>query len=337
LEVNMHATDRRRSPGSHRQPHREVLALIVVALTGAACADRPDATAPEPAQIAAVAHSLDAHFATWGQAVNVDPDGALGVNTSVLEGCPHESPDGRSLFFASTRAGGHGGIDIWVSHRQGDGDWGEPVVLPAPVNSAADDFCPTPLPGGELLYVSRRPGGCGDGTADIYRTRYHPAQGWQEPEHLGCDVNSEGDEFSPSFVAAGRPTLYFSSNRSGVDAIYRSVLEPGGGWSVPEPVAELNAAGFSTARPNVRHDGRVIVFDSDRPGGFGGPDIWFATRRSVNEPWSAPANMGAAINSAAAETRAALSRDGMRVYFGSNRAGHVGASPNFDLYVATRR
>lgn len=126
-----------------------------------------------------------------------------------------ESPNGRSLFFASTRAGGQGGIDIWVARRSGGNDaWGAPANLPAPVNSAYNDFCPTP-PGGELLFVSTRPGGCGDGTSDIYRTRLHPTDGWLEPEHLGCEVNSAGDEFSPSYVGAGGGALFFSSDRDG--------------------------------------------------------------------------------------------------------------------------
>jgi hypothetical protein len=56
-----------------------------------------------------------------------------------------------------TDQGAKGGIDIWVAYRESDQQpWGEPVNLPEPVNSAFDDFCPTPLPGGRLLFVSRR-------------------------------------------------------------------------------------------------------------------------------------------------------------------------------------
>ena len=46
--------------------------------------------------------------ADWGPAVSIDPGGRNNINTSALEGCPIESPDGRSLFFASNRAGGQG-------------------------------------------------------------------------------------------------------------------------------------------------------------------------------------------------------------------------------------
>jgi Tol biopolymer transport system component len=268
----------------------------------------------------------------WGPAVSVDPGGSANLNTASLEGCPIEGPDGLSLYFASNR---DGQIDLWVSRRPNPSRaWGAPEKLPEPVNSAFNDFCPTPLPGGGLLFVSTRPGGCGAGTADIYQTRLHPTQGWLEPEHLGCDVNSAGNEFSPSYVSAGGGLLFFSSDRASQDDIYMSARGPGGDWGPAAPVEALNFAGFNTARPNVSPDGREIVFDSNRPGGFGGPDIWTATRPSVFDVWSSPVNLGPNINTEFGETRASLSRNGKRLYFGSNRPGFQG---HFDIFVSTRR
>jgi Tol biopolymer transport system component len=272
----------------------------------------------------------------WGPAVPVN--GTALLNTQALEGCPSESSDGRSLFFASNRAGD---LDIYVSHRQPNGEWGDPELLPKgtnSVNSAANDFCPTFLPGGRLMFVSERNDGlnCGTGTADIYETYYDPEEGWAVPQHLSCVVNSAGSEFSPSYVAAGGGMLFFSSSRgSGKHAIYLSERGSDGAWQQPTPVTELNAPGYNTFRPNVSADGREIVFDSDRPTSTGA-DIWFSYRANVNVPWSAPVRLrgggGTAVNSAAAETRASLSRDGQRLYFGSNRNG-----VSFDLFVAERR
>lgn len=303
-----------------------VLAAGGVLLFGA-CADEEGApTAPEHEPRSARA------VASWGPAAAIDGDGD--VNTAAIEGCPIEGPNGRTLFFASNRDGGEGGIDIWVARRDGEHEpWSGAENLGAPVNSAANDFCPTPLPGGELLFVSSRPGGCGEGTTDIYRTRLHPTRGWLEPEHLGCGVNSAGNEFSPSYVPAGGGMLFFSSNRDGNDRIYVSVREPTGDWGAPAEVAELNAPGFSTARPNVSRDGREIVFDSDRPGGLGASDIWTASRGSIKSAWSAPVNLGPAVNSAWGESRASLSTDGSRLTFGSTRPEGEGAS---DIYVARR-
>jgi len=61
------------------------------------------------------------------------------------------------------------------------------------------------------------------------------------------------------------------------------------------------------SKPNVRRDGREIVFDSTRAGGLGGFDIWTASCGSSNDDWLSPVHLDAPINSAANETRASLS------------------------------
>src|SRR5215210_3298056 len=168
---------------------------------------------------------------------------------------------------------------------------------------------------------------------DIYLTRLNPGQGWETPEHLGCQQNggpnTDRDEQGPSYVKTGGPTLYFSS---GPD-IYRSERRGDGSFGPPEPVVELNSTGMDI-QPNVRHDGREIVFASNRGGttAFGGQDIWSATRKSVNGPWSAAVNLGSAVNTAANETRPSLSWDATTLYFG--RA--PGLPVTADIFVTTR-
>lgn len=279
-------------------------------------------------------------FSAWEPAQSAEQAGGSShLNTEYLEGCPIESLDGRMLFFASNRPGGLGGIDIWIATRPGPGHaWGEPYNPGASINSAADDFCPTPVTSRVLFFVSTREGGCGG--PDIYHTRLDSRTGWSTPENLGCDVNSPAAEFSPSIVnISGEPQLYFSSNRSGgfspendTQDIYVSRYLPFTGWSSPELVPNLNTA-FDDARPNVRRNGREIVFDSTRPGGLGGPDIWAAYRDSPFDEWSEPVNLGPNVNSSAAETRPSLSRDGRRLLFGSNRPGGEG---NSDIYISER-
>jgi hypothetical protein len=278
-------------------------------------------------------------FSPWATAVNAES--VLGtsaeLNTAVQDGCPIQAPDGLSLYMASTRPRFAGDlrtdIDIWVAQRESkDAPWGAPENLPEPINSTSDDFCPTPIRGGGLFFVSRRvtPGvTCGMG--DIYLTRLNPGQGWEIPEHLGCEANGGPnttlDEQGPSYVKTGGPTLYFSS---GPD-IYKSERHGDGRFGPPEAVASLNSAAMDI-QPNVRHDGREIVFASNRGGAATGQDIWVATRQGPNGPWSAPVNLGAAVNTAANETRPSLSWDATTLYFG--RA--PGAPPTADIFVATR-
>jgi Tol biopolymer transport system component len=317
---DIHDSEHRRTYGKPRA--RIVMTGIAVMLQVGLCAS--------------AAHAQN--FGDWSPAVSVDPNRYL-VNTAVNDGCPIEAPDGLALYFASNRVvgGTSTGLDIWVAYRANeDAGWAEIERLPDPVNTGANEFCPTPLPGNRLLFVSTRPSDCsGVSTADIYLTRQHPVRGWLDPVPL-CGVNSTFEEFSPSFVEAdGVTMLYFSSNRAGLHKIYVSIMQEDGTWGTPSPVDELNEEGAIDARPNVRKDGLEIVFDSTR----GDPanvnaDIFSSTRTSVREPWSPPQRL-TIVNSLGSESRPSISRDGTRLYFGSTRANVTGNS-GADVFVSTR-
>ncbi len=290
-------------------------------------------------------------FGPWGPAVNAEelPGTSSDLNTPYLDGCPIPSPNGLSLYVASNRPGGQGGLDIWVSHRQSvSAPWGTPENLGAPVNSGADDFCPTPVRGKGLFFVSSRAGHCGG--PDIFFARRNPRHGWTAPSNLGCHVNSPAGEAGPSFFEAdGEIALYFSSSRVGGFSsdhasppdsdIYVAPLLADGSFGAAVPAAGLNTAS-EDARPNVRKDGLEIVFDSNRPGTLGGPDVYSATRAAVGEEWDAPENLGSAVNTSSSETRPSLSWDATTLFFGSNRAGSElapdGATRSNDIYVSTR-
>jgi hypothetical protein len=282
-------------------------------------------------------------YGPWQAAVSVDA-ARLTVNTPFNDGCPIESPDGRMLFIASSRptAPALGMNDIWVALRASDdAPWELPLNLGPPVNSPAQDFCPTPLTGNRFLFVSTRANNCGGAAnnPDIYYTQWNPAHGWLAPQALSCAVNSGGDEFSPSVVETnGLTLLFYSSSRDThpLQKIFMSVLQADGTLSPGQPVVELNVPGASDARPNVRKDGLEIVFDSTRGGGP--PQIYSATRSSLSEPWSSPVLLDTNVNRPGfAQSRPSLSRDGTRLYFGSTRdnlsSDQAGGA---DVFVATR-
>jgi len=260
----------------------------------------------------------------------------LDTANSVAGGCPIESRDGLSIYMASAKSGGEGGLDIWVAHRPDkESAFGLAENPGAPVNSPENDYCPTPIGGKYLIFVSTRPAGpdgvaCGGG--DIYLTRNNPAHGWDAPLNLGCaetgdGVNTAGGEFSPSLVEAGDNVyLYFSSDHTGNHDLYVSTMRPDGSFPPGEPVDELNTE-FDDRMPSVSKDGLEIVFASSRPtwgGGqaaFGSFDIYYASRNNLKEPFSEPVNLGSGINTADGETRSSFSWDSERVYFG--RAGEI--------------
>ena len=291
--------------------------------------------------------AMSAQFSSWSTATRVEaaPGTDPSFNGAALDGCPFVSRDGKTFYMASNRAGGLGGIDIWVSTRDSvDDAWGAPVNVGAPVNSAANDFCPTIARDGHLFYfVSNRAGGCGGD--DVYVARLRP-DGWDPVANVGCDVNSAANEASP-FPLPQRgegPVLYFSSNRAGgysAEAqgavtgdsdLYVSEAH-GGVFGAATLVPGANSAA-EDGQPNLRRDGLELFFFSTRLGTLGMADIYSATRASTADAWSAPTNLGAAVNSAAgAETRPSLSWDGTTLYFGSTRPGGEGSA---DHYVTTR-
>jgi len=283
---------------------------------------------------------------TWAQAQKIDEIGgnSAELNTTSLDGCPIQSPDGLSLYMASNRPGGRGSLDIWVSTRASTSSpWSAPVNLGEPVNSAADDFCPTPVGRAGLFFVSREalPGACGQG--DIYFTHRNGSGAWAEPERLLCapaGPNSELDEQGPSWVDTNgkrraQKQLYFS--RSSVTPnvpgeIFMSTRANGARFGPATAVAALNDATGNDIQPNVRANGLEVVFSSNRTGGLGAQDIWASTRARIDDPWSAPVNLGAVVNTSAAESRPSFSRDGRQLLVG-RAPGPEGMS---DIYVTTR-
>jgi WD40-like Beta Propeller Repeat len=285
-------------------------------------------------------------LSAWSTAQKIDTIGGHSseVNTPSLDGCPIQSPDGLSLYIASNRPGGKGGLDIWMATRASTtAAWGAPQNLGEPVNSAADDFCPKPVGKRGLFFVSREalPGACGQG--DIYFTRRSGAGVWAEPERLLCapaGPNSALDEQGPSWVDVsgklrGRKMLYFS--RSSVvpnvpGEIYVSERQNGARFGTATAVSELNDAAANDIQPNVRANGLEVVFSSNRAGTLGAQDIWVATRGTPSDRWSAPINIGSVVNTSAAESRPSLSQDGNQLLFG-RAPGSEGSS---DIYVTTR-
>ena len=83
--------------------------------------------------------------------------------------------------------------------------------------------------------------------------------------------------------------------------------------------------------PCISTDGLSLYFDSDRSGGYGNGDIWVATRKTTNDPWEAPVNLGSTVNSGDNDWEPSISADGLTLFFCSpDEHDHL------DLWVTTR-
>jgi Tol biopolymer transport system component len=165
---------------------------------------------------------------------------------------------------------------------------------------------------------------------------------WSVPVNLGPFVNSPFDDISPHLSKDGL-SLYFASTRNtvsfgGEDIWISSRATDEDPWGVPVNLGPIINFASNERAPALSRDGHFLFFNSDRPGGFGGSDIWVSWRSHIHDDfgWQEPVNLGAAINTAAFEGGAAFfESDDTRLpqlYFVSNRTGGAGAQ---DIYVST--
>jgi len=144
-------------------------------------------------------------------------------------------------------------------------------------------------------------------------------KGWTEPVRFKAPVNT-GFETWPSL--SRDKILYFFSKRPGGMGefdIYRSVPENGEYKEVQNLGNVINTR-YIEEDPFIAPDGSYLLFDSNRPGGYGGYDLYIAWREK-DGAWGRPVNLGERINSKYAENRAYISPDSKYLFFTSNRNG----------------
>jgi hypothetical protein len=204
-----------------------------------------------------------------------------------VEADPYFTPDGRSLYFISTRTTDgvkRGDLDLWRVDRAPGGGWGTPERLPAPVNSDAQEWFPRPASDGWLYFGSARGGGLGK--TDLWRARTEGARGWVV-ENLGPALNTPEDEYEPLPSPDGASMVLMAA-----DGLYRSRRE-GDGWSKREKLGpEINVNGTEIG-PLWSPSGRTLLFARDTRGPASGE--FFVARLGGEEPWPPACPGGAPV------------------------------------------
>ena len=142
----------------------------------------------------------------WSEPQNLGPT----VNTDFWESSPSISPDKRAIYFASGRAGGFGGRDIWVTHLLPNGKWGNVENLGEAVNTIGDESCPFIHADNETLYFNSN-GHQGYGMTDLFLSKKVSDSTWTVAQNLGYPINTIDDEGS-LIVAADAKTAYYASD-----------------------------------------------------------------------------------------------------------------------------
>ncbi len=274
---------------------------------------------------------------TFGEPVNLGPT----VNSPRYDYNPIITSDGLELYFQSSRPGGYGHFDIYVSTRVStEDDWGEPMNLGPNVNRSGAEYMPRLSPDGLKLYFdANRSGGQGRWDAWVAK-RATKDSDWGPAENFGPPVNTSAGDGTVWITNDGLE-LYFSSARpsgnypSPIYVSTRATTEDD--WGDPVklgPPVEGPDADFVAS---VSVDGLALFIMEDelhgryRDGGFGGGDIWITTRVNRSSPWRAPMNLGPIINTSSYDSGGFVSPDGSTFYFDSRRPDSYGGS---DLYEA---
>jgi len=246
------------------------------------------------------------------------------VNSSAEDSTPSISADGLSLYFSSKRSGEW--ADLWVTTRPTVSDpWDPPVNLGPPINSASTEDTPSISADGLTLYFSSyRP----SGKMDIWiATRQTTDDEWGAPVNLGPTINSSALDWSPSISADGLELFMHSDRPSsyGGDELWVARRETTNDeWGSPVNLGPTVNSRSLDATPSISADGLLLFFQSNRPGGYGGPvDIWVTSRPTTYADWGTPVNLGPVINSSHFDGNPTISADGSTLYFVSNRSdGH---------------
>jgi hypothetical protein len=208
------------------------------------------------------------------------------VNTAATETGPGLSVDGHLLFFRSTREGGQGLGDVYVSRRANPNDdfgWGPPVGLGTDVNTSAEEagaeYLESAEEGVANLYFNRAPLG---GTADLYYAPVTRDGETRGPAVLISELSHPtATDQGPTVRIDGREMFFFSTRPGGSGgadlwtSTRGSVHDP---WSTPENLGTVLNSTAADQQPGLSGDGRTLMFASSRSGGFGGTDIWISTR-----------------------------------------------------------
>ncbi len=131
------------------------------------------------------------------------------VNSDKWESQPTISSDGNRIIFSSTRGGGYGGADLYMSEKNHLGDWGIPQNLGSTINTPLSDGSPYLAPDGKTLYYATA-GHPGFGGKDIFYSLFENGK-WSKPINLGKPINSAGDDTNFTISASGLG--YLASSR----------------------------------------------------------------------------------------------------------------------------
>lgn len=153
-------------------------------------------------------YSINKSGAEWSQPVTLGSK----INSRHLETTASLTPDGKTIYFASNRPDGYGGLDIYKAEKLESGEWGPAENLGPEINTKYNEDAPFIHPDQWTLFFTSD-GHNTMGGRDIFVTRLFNGK-WTAPENMGYPINTTANDNYFNLTADGRKG-YFSSDRKG--------------------------------------------------------------------------------------------------------------------------
>lgn len=199
------------------------------------------------------------------------------------------------------------------------------------INTGDLEYYPSVTIDGNTLVFTRRVGGHNE---DFFVSHRKNDQ-WTRAKSMDGDINSNFNEGAQNISQDGEWLVFtgcnFPEGLGSCDLFFSSLTKKG--WSAPENIGEPVNTEFWESAPCLSPDKRELYFSSNRPGGYGGKDI-YVSRRLPNGRWGAPENLGPGINTAGDESCPFIHADNQTMYFTSNGLTGYGGD---DLFVARKQ
>jgi outer membrane protein OmpA-like peptidoglycan-associated protein len=186
-----------------------------------------------------------------------------------------------------------------------------------------------------MIFTTRRPGTdemapIGGYFEELYISKRVNGE-WGTAVPIGKPVNVKGQHDATIGLSPDGHTLFVYNDDRGNGDIYESVDEDGA-WTQPE-LMQKDAINTDAHEPDasLTFDGKRLYFTSDKPGGFGGHDIYYSDWDPVKEKWGDAVNVGNVLNTPYAERSVFIHPDGETMYFASKGHNTIGG---YDLFYS---
>ncbi len=217
-------------------------------------------------------------------------------------------------------------IQYASTHNNSDYEFA-PVNLGDNINSETSEYYPSFTIDDSILVFTRR----GEGIREDFVESTLTSNGYSKAEIIKGDINVEPSKGGINISQDGEWLLFagnFAGKGFGNFDLYISYDTPTG-WSEPINLGANINTEFWESSPSLSPDKNALYFSSDRPGGYGGRDL-YVSYREPNGKWSTAQNMGPEINSAGDEIAPFIHADNQTLYYTSNGLPGYGGT---DLYV----